>query len=252
MSICRTATPADLPALHRIWAASFPEDTEADRTAFFDTVPLSRCLVAESDGAVASMVFSLPSQCDGNRLQYIYAAATLPAYRGRGLFGELLEFAQNAARREGCVGSFLRPATPSLATYYARFGYTQWWYTGVREGTAGNPARVTLLSPAEYVARRTALLPDSHVVWDADLLTLAVGGATACAVGDAVALCHTADGVLTVKEWLGEGDPADLCAALGCTRYTARCVGADEPFVLYHPFYDDCATLSAYVGLVFD
>ena len=252
MSTCRYATSADLPALHRIWAASFPEDTEADRTAFFAVATLDRCLVAECEGTVASMVFSLPSRCDGQQLQYIYAAATHPDYRGRGLFGDLLTFAQAEAKREGCVGSFLRPAEPSLANYYARFGYTQWWHCAAKHGTAGESATITLLSPAEYVSRRLGYLPDPHVEWDADLLGFALQSASAYAIGDTVALCEIEGDTLVVKEWLGDGDPADLCAALGCTRYTARCVGESDPFVLFCPFYEEFTTLSAYVGLVFD
>ena len=250
MSTCRYATPADVSALHRIWAASFPDDTEAERTAFFRVATLERCLVAECEGTVVSMVFSLPSRCGGHTLQYIYAAATHPDYRGRGLFGDLLVFAQEEAKREGCIGSFLHPAEPSLAEYYARFGYTRWWYCAERHGEAGESVSVTSVSPEDYAAQRTAYLPVPHVEWDDGLVAFAAQ--SAYAVDNAVASCQTAGDTLLIKEWLGVGDPAALCAALGCTRYTARCIGDSTPFVLYCPFYEEFTALSAYVGLVFD
>ncbi len=56
-------------------------------------------------------------------VQYIYAAATLPAYRGRGYCGALLKAAFEVGRSRGQAASFLRPASQGLTDYYTQFGY---------------------------------------------------------------------------------------------------------------------------------
>lgn len=253
----RFAVTEDLPALRAIWVAAFPDDTPAERDAFLSHVRLpEECLVAVADGTPVSMVFSLPVTAQAGRLQYIYAAATLPAYRGRGVFGDLLNTALDTAREQGCIGSFLRPAQPSLVAYYARFGYRPWVYAAQECGVAApHGAAVTTLSPEEYAARRTALLPAGAVAWDTRFVTYAAACGRAVSTDNAVALCYTAENCLIIKEWLGEGDPAALCTSLGCARYKRRVpthVPTAEPLALLLPFTKAAQTAAPYIGLFLD
>ncbi len=121
-------TPDQIPALKAIWAASFPEDPpEAIEDFFARCFRPEECLTAFEGGEPVSMAFLLPAlyQRGGKAfpVQYIYAAATLPAWRGRGIFGALLRGALEEGRRRGQFASFLHPGEPSLAAYYGRFGY---------------------------------------------------------------------------------------------------------------------------------
>ncbi len=251
MSVKRIALTEDLPALDALWQAAFPEDTAARRALFFETVPFSHCLVLEEDGAPISMVYSLPASVGGRRLQYIYAAATLPAYRGRGLFGELLRYAQESARLDGCVGSFLRPAEPSLVDYYARFGYRPWTFFERVRGAAGIGCPVSALSPQEYTARRQTRLPQGALAWPSWFTCLAAQNGEAYSVGDATALCERAEETLTVKEWLGDADVSALCAACGCTRYEwVRPAARGEVYTLYAPLSEELPP--PYIGPVLD
>lgn len=234
--------------MHAIWSTAFPGDTAEQRDLFFATVPTDRCLIAEVNGVPVSMVYSLPATLGEQRLQYIYAAATLPEYRGRGIFGELLRFALEIAKGEGCVGSFLHPAEPSLAAYYARFGYRAWTFCERVSGEAGAAVPVARLSPEAYSRRA---VPPYALTWPTELLCYAAQSGAAYAVGDAVALCETVGDTLLVKEWSG-GDPAGLCAALGCSRYKwVRPTASGEIYTLLLPFRDDWLP-PPYIGPVFD
>ena len=102
----RFARPEDRPALSRLWLACFPGDTMETVRAVFGRLALeTECLVAAPDGFPVSMLLLLPQRyaAAGRSLpvQYIYAAATLPAYRGRGYCGALLKAAFEVGRSRG-------------------------------------------------------------------------------------------------------------------------------------------------------
>ena len=120
----RFARPEDRPALSRLWLACFPGDTMETVRAVFGRLALeTECLVAAPDGFPVSMLLLLPQRyaAAGRSLpvQYIYAAATLPAYRGRGYCGALLKAAFEVGRSRGQAASFLRPASQGLTDYYS-------------------------------------------------------------------------------------------------------------------------------------
>lgn len=54
---------------------------------------------------------------------YIYAAATLPEYRGRGMMSRLIRQSFRTARQQGAVISLVLPASESLYRYYGGFGF---------------------------------------------------------------------------------------------------------------------------------
>jgi predicted acetyltransferase len=62
------------------------------------------------------------------RLGYICGAATLPAFRGRGIMGELLSDSFDEMKQRGDSFSSLIPASDSLYSYYERFGYHEFFY----------------------------------------------------------------------------------------------------------------------------
>ena len=215
-------TPDQIPALKAIWAASFPEDPpEAIEDFFARCFRPEECLTAFEGGEPVSMVFLLPAlyQRGGKAfpVQYIYAAATLPAWRGRGIFGALLRGALEEGRRRGQFASFLHPGEPSLAAYYGRFGYRAGFRAAVdrlnREEmltAGGSAAGIRLLAGCpDYAARRDRLLAGSgaYVKWEERLAGLAVSSAVSAGGGvlagpDGLALCEPSGGVLAVRELL--------------------------------------------------
>lgn len=138
----RQANASDLPALEAIWLSSFPEDSPADIAFFWESgFNPEQAVVHTVAGRPVSMLFLLPAALSlpGHPytlpVGYVYAAATLPEFRGRGIFSSLLEAAHNTARRSGMRATFLRPAQPSLETFYARLGYRPAFRADIRTMT---------------------------------------------------------------------------------------------------------------------
>lgn len=121
------ATAKDSHAVQRIWKTCFGDGDAYIR--FFVKTHLSagRCLVNKENGKPVSMLFLLPSRCfyrgEQRAVQYIYAAATLPLYRRRGLMEALLAYAHDLAVEKGLLFTCLKPASEPLYRYYGKRGY---------------------------------------------------------------------------------------------------------------------------------
>lgn len=224
----------DAEACKAIWLACFPDDPpEVPELFLRDILRPEEGLVCRMDGRPVSMVLMLPAHMagDGERLpiQYIYAAATHPAYQHRGLFARLLQAALEQAKQQGMAASFLRPGEPGLIDYYARFGYRP-FFTVRREHVlvdAGGEARSNAWTPipAEaYASLRRRLLPQwaaRFVDWPDRLVECAVtlaemdGGGAFGDGQDGCALCVPRDGYLLVHELLCEKEQRKVaCGAL--------------------------------------
>ena len=123
----RTALPSDEPSLRRIWRESFGDDDEY--IDFFLTrrfVPDNTPVLA-ADGTVVSQLFLLPALLrTGEQLHaidYLFAAATDPAYRKAGCMARLLDYAAELSARRGREAIVLLPGTQALYRYYAKHGY---------------------------------------------------------------------------------------------------------------------------------
>ena len=268
MNEIRFAVSGDLAAIRTIWSAVFTEDTVRDRDRFLQTVHLrEECMVACADGKPVSMAFFLPAvlHTDGDAYstRYLYAASTLPAYRGRGIFGELLHTALSVFKERGVAACFLNPAQPSLIGYYRRFGFEPAFFCRTLSGIAQTAQLpFTPLSGAEYLSLRKTLLPRDHVEWNDRFLRYAVSYATPLRIGEkACVLFSRNEDVLRVIELLGV--PSDqqtaVCSALashqGCKRFEARVFSEiGECFGMLLPLSADTIPLNTapYMGLAFD
>ena len=87
-----TTAPADslIPSLRDLWKAAFG-DTDAFLDDFFSTAYAPhRCRCIVMDGQVAAALYWLDCACEGRKLAYIYAVATHPHHRGKGLCRTLM------------------------------------------------------------------------------------------------------------------------------------------------------------------
>lgn len=263
MSEIRFAEPRDKEALRRIWSAVFTKDTPAERDAFLNTVHVSEeCIVACENGEPISMAFFLPAVLHVHgtayMARYLYAAATLPAYRGNGIFSELLHAALVALKERGMDACFLNPAQPSLVDFYRRFGFEPTMFSRMVCGDASQETvSVTPLSTDAYLSLRRRLLPSDHVEWDERLLRYALSYAMPIRIGEhACALCVKNKGTLHVLEVLGE--QTAVCGALArvleCDAFCARVVSKKgDCFGMLVPLNENVPIHAApYMGLVFD
>lgn len=188
----RAAREPDRAALERIWLASFPYDTPADVAAFFDSgFSPEQAVVCTIEEQPVSMAFLLPTKVALSQnvvipAGYIYAAATLPTFRGQGLFASLLKTAHRMAWEAGMRATLLRPAEPSLEAYYARLGYRSAFqadrFTVTRRqaelaAAAVGPAPQRLSFPSPFREAWLARHRVAHVMWDATVWRYAIYGA---------------------------------------------------------------------------
>ena len=111
-----------------LWERSFADPRAFIDLYFREKYRKERNETIMRDGQVVSALQKLPYPMTyGGRMlpaSYISGACTDERYRRRGLMAELLDQTHRAMQREGAAFSFLIPATPELAAYYAKFGYT--------------------------------------------------------------------------------------------------------------------------------
>ncbi|MBQ8382002.1 MAG: GNAT family N-acetyltransferase [Clostridia bacterium] len=142
----RRSQAADLPALQTLWQAVFG-DPPAFTGQFYETFGADCAIVAEESERVVAMVHPLPVALAQNGRYafgvYIYALATAPDHRGRGIASRLLEAAETApfpapsalagAETVGLTAqsgdspafSLLIPGEESLFDYYRARGYAR-------------------------------------------------------------------------------------------------------------------------------
>lgn len=215
MGQCMAVSAGCERQLEEIWRSGFPKDGTDIVRAFFSAFPPVKHAVAYwEEGRPVSMAFLLPAvwHVQGEALpsQYLYAAATLPAFRGRGIFAELLRYAHRYAEENGRAATFLRPGEPSLFSYYARLGYRAYFgvvtLTLLPESVAKPLLPVRMLTVAGYSELRTRYLSERHaswIEWPVSVMSYAVSaageGGVYC-VGDAVAFCEPTPDELMVRE----------------------------------------------------
>lgn len=225
MLLTRPSVPQDIPAQRALWQLAFG-DTDAYVDNFYQTYYRpERVLVLEEDGLIRSMTawfdttFAVPGR-GRYRAAYLYAVATHPDCRGRGLAARLLADADGYFRGLGIPAVTTVPAESSLHRFFGANGFRECFRMAEGALTRGeipalvgdNPLRP--VPPAEYGQIREALLahiphiayPDDALAYQAGCCALSGGGlfAGGTAAGP-VCLCAegAGDGLVVVKEYLG-------------------------------------------------
>ena len=230
MTQIRTSTPADIPALRALWQLAFG-DSDAYVDNFFNTYYRpERMLLLEEKGRLLTMTawfdtaFVLPGRGD-YRAAYLYAVATHPDARGRGLAGQLLTWADDFFRSLNIPAVTTVPAEPSLHNFFGANGFRECF--SHREVTLPrtqpqSDLSLEPVSPQVYAELREIFLQDGPhialseeaVAYQAGCCAMSGGGLYAAETPFGTALLCAegmADGSLLVKELLGR--PASQQAA---------------------------------------
>lgn len=280
--LIRLSTPTDIPALRALWELAFG-DGGAYLDNFFDSYYRpERMIVLEEDGLVRAMTawfdttFVVPDMGE-YRAAYLYAVATHPDCRGRGLAGQLLSWADDYFRSLNIPAVTTVPAEPSLHNFFAANGFRECFchdeLTVEREKQASAPFALDELSPRFYGELREALLmgtphisfPLDAIAYQAGCCRVSGGGLYAADTKYGVALLCAegmADGRLLVKELLGQPEACDallkfLPALLPDFSGIYRVPGKNIPFGMLKWLDKSLADgwnwdFSAYLGLAFD
>ncbi len=118
----------DREQLLALYRACFPEDDPQFWDWVFDKLyRAENTLTVREDGRIVASLQMLPCELQLGETKfpahYIYAAATLPEWQGKGLMARLLAQAEEEGRGRGQAFSVLITQEDSLLDYYARFGY---------------------------------------------------------------------------------------------------------------------------------
>lgn len=129
MTGSRLSRPEDLGDLKQIWNASFPGD-ETFADWFFENAYIpENALVWEEGGRASAMLHVIPMRCRmrGREVSaaYVYAVATLPGNRGKGVAAALLRGAEALEKSRGTDMLMLVPQSAALFEYYRRQGFRE-------------------------------------------------------------------------------------------------------------------------------
>lgn len=254
MLLTRPSVPADIPAQRQLWKLAFGDDDAYVDNFYSSYYRPDRVLVLEEDGQVRSMTawfdttFVVPGK-GAYRAAYLYAVATHPDCRGRGLAGKLLSDADAYFQSLGIPAVTTVPAQPSLHNFFGANGFGECFrhFEGALSPDALPTAPAHLLSPAtpeEYAAAREALLASMpHIAFPEDALRYQAGccalggGGLFCADTSAGAVCLCAEGAghgtVILKELLGSPAAcrlalADLPRIAPAQRWLIRTPSAPE------------------------
>lgn len=203
MPTVRPSRVEDVPAQRALWKLAFGDSDEYIDNFYNTYYRPERVVVLEEEGAVRSMTawfdttLAVPGQGE-YRAAYLYAVATYPDCRGRGLAGALLAGADEYFRSLHIPAVTTVPAEPSLHDFF--------WANGFRECftyslAAPLPAEKLIwpfgLEPVDsrrYGQLREAILRDiPHISYPPDALQYQEG---CCKLsGGGLYLAETAKGV---------------------------------------------------------
>ena len=284
MLLVRPSTPEDIPAQRLLWHLAFGDEGAYVDNFYSTYYRPERVLVLEEGGQVRSMTawfdttFVVPGR-GAYRAAYLYAVATHPDCRGRGLAGRLLAEADRYFRALSIPAVTTVPAEPSLHDFFGANGFRECFVHGqfshsLDAPPLGEAPALAPLAPADYCRlREEALTGTPHIALDVQAVTYQ-GGACRLSGGGLYALEHPqggttllcaegmGDGTLLVKELLGplalresalSWLPRLLPAWSGCFRVPQ----GDTPFGMLKWLDPQLEagwdwTSVAYLGLAFD
>lgn len=159
-AVIRKALAEERAGLKEIWRACF-HDTDSYIDCFFDSLYVDGCATVADlgDGPVAmamdldGMTLKNPNG-DSFPCRYLFAVATLPPFRGKGL-GKAVSQATNT--------NLVCPAEDTLFTYYEQLGFRNYFYVDEWETVRGEYAasasgKAAECSASEYADLREAML----------------------------------------------------------------------------------------------
>lgn len=226
------------PELSRVWQACFQEPARPAEFFLNNYFSPRDCLVYRVGETVAAAVYLLPARIVSSqgpvRAHYIYAAATLPRFRGRGYMASLLACAAMEGARRGDRYSVVLPADDGLYGLYEKSGYVPFFRVRnlsvsadrlaglAREGGPGNMLpdfrRLALLRDSLAGKTFGSVLWSERMLWFAAGMGAVYGDRLICSrTGDAFAyaLCRPLpDGCVVLETMAGEGAFPWLAAAL--------------------------------------
>lgn len=241
---------ADLKAL---WLDAFDDPPDVPEAFFATGFSTERFQCVWQDHKPVSALYWFDCTLQGQKIAYIYAAATAKDYRGRGLFRQLMAQTHETLVQKGYAGVVLVPGCRSLYDLYEKLGYRT--VTSVAEfdcDWADTPVTLQEITPDRYAALRQNLLPEGGLVQEKETLDFWQTQGTFYAGADFLLAASVEDGTLAAQELLGNTKAAPMILrALNIPHGQFRAPGTGRPFAMFLPLDSQCP-VPAYLGLALD
>jgi len=213
----RFAESRDREAVASIWRECFGDEGYYIDFFLNNLFKSERCLIYDYEGTPAAMLHLLPinliDQAATFKTQYIYAAATLPAFQRRGLMAKLIDFAVVYGIEKGFKFTSLLPANQSLYGYYEKCGFKSAFYikrtilTRAQLTAAAGNSKSAIIIPSDDKAIYSRRLDsfNSALLWDYEMFSYVLKewrftGGEIISFKNGYALCRKTDKGLLIKE----------------------------------------------------
>ena len=241
-----------IPGLRNLWKKAFG-DTDEFLDLFFSTAYASdRCRCIAEGNEVQSVLYWFDCFLEDQKIAYIYAVATDPACRGRGLCRKVMEDTMEVLTDRGYAGAILLPQEEWLIAMYAGMGFepcttvTEQWYP------AGEEIPIRQIDETEYAALRRKMLPPGGVIQEGENMTFLAGMAKFYKGENFIAAVTTDGEEIWCPEFLGDsGAVPGLVKTLGFPAGRARMPGKSRQFAMFRLLTKE-GKKPDYFGLVFD
>ena len=243
----------DVPRLRQLWKKAFADGDDYLDIFFSAAFDPARCRCISEKGQVLAALYWFRVSCGGQKFAYIYAIATDPDHRGKGLCRALVEDTKRFLTDAGYYGALLVPDGEKLAGMYRKMGFE--FCASVTEfecNAADSPVSFRRIGVEEYARLRRDYLPENAVVQEGENLELLSRLCEFYAGKDWIAAASAEKAALRCAEFLGNAEAAPgLVTALGCSKGMFRTVGQEVPFAMCCPLYPD-AVIPQYFAFAFD
>lgn len=238
--------------LKDLWQLAFGDSRDFIQL-FFDTAYApDRCRFLTENGQITAALYWLDCEFAGQNYAYVYAVATHPDHRGKGLCRKLMAQTHQVLRGRGYAAALLRPADDGLRRMYRTMGYRDCTAVSEFTCTAGTAVPLRKIGPEEYTRLRRPLLPSGGVLQEGVSITY-LSSYSDFYTGEGFLLTGAPyAGSFHCMELLGDRKAAPgILAALGFGSGSFRCPGGEIPFAMMLPLSEN-APEPGYLGLVFD
>ena len=242
-----------IPQMIRLWKEVFGE-YDGFWELFLETAFLpDHCRCITEDGQAIAGLYWFDCSCGTDRIAYVYAVATDPRYRGKGLCRMLMAEVHTLLKDQGYDSVMLVPADPGLREMYRKMGYEDCTQISKLSCSAGtSPVEVRSVGTEEYAALRREMLPYRSVLQEGNNLNFLAAQAQLFAGKDFLLAAYLDGDTLHGMELLGNLEAAPgILRALGCEQGKFQIPGTENAFAMIHKLSEN-AVIPTYFGFSFD
>lgn len=150
--------------LRTLWRLAFGDPEELIAGFFADGYSPRRCRCAAENGDVAAALYWFDAEFRGQKFAYLYAVATHPDFRNRGLCRNLMADTAACLTERGYDGALLMPQDSGLRKMYGRMGFRDCCTVSEFACDAGEAVALRPVSRREFAALRRRYLPPDGVI----------------------------------------------------------------------------------------